>query len=67
MKNILHARARRWAYDGWALKVKGAQAVLKHTVCTTRAEVRDLQAGMLKSDDLQTEVVKVRVNLEVVE
>jgi len=65
MKAILSHTSRRWGYDGWALRVRGAKAPLDWSMCTTRQEARDLRSeriDMLK--DL--EVVKVRVSVEVV-
>lgn len=65
MKAILSHTSRRWGYDGWALRVRGAKAPLGWSMCTTRREARDLRR---ERDPLfrDLEVVKVRAVLEVV-
>lgn len=67
MKRFLDFRSRRWGYDGWAVRVKGAEQPLYFTVCTTRGEARDLRAGMLDWSARGLEVVKVKIDVEVVE
>ena len=64
MKRFLDHCSRRFGYDGWALRVKGAEKPLEWSTCTTRAEARELRRD---KRDLITnlEIVKVRVNVEV--
>ena len=63
MKNILHARSRRYGLDGWALKHKGNTHVWQNTVCTTRQEARELQAQQLPELRKQVTVVKVSIHV----
>lgn len=65
MKRFLQEnRSRRRGYDGWAVRVIGAERPLDYTVSTTRAEARELRAGMV--DALGgLEVVKVKISVEV--
>lgn len=66
MKEIGRQFSRRWGYDGWALKVKGAMRPLPWTFCTTREECREVRAeyaDLLRHD---IEIVKVKANLEAV-
>jgi hypothetical protein len=68
MKGYLQHRSRRFDFDGWAARVRGADRPLEWTTCTTRAELRELIAArrdLLPSADF--ELVKVRVRLEVVD
>jgi hypothetical protein len=72
MKAFLKHRSRRWGYDGWALKVKGAPRALDWTTSTTRREARELRLEVERLDIAgsalrELEVVKVRVSVEVVE
>jgi hypothetical protein len=69
VKEFLRFRSRRWTHDGWAIKVKGAQHPLKWSVCTTREEARQLHKESYPESDFfeRTEVVKVRIFVEVVE
>lgn len=66
MKSFLSHRSRRFGFDGWALRIKGASHVMLWTVCTTRAEVRKLRQsrGDLFLDG--AEVVKVKIIVECV-
>lgn len=66
MKGFLQHRSKRWGYNGWAVKVKGASKPLDWTVSTTREEVRTLlneKRDLLTHD---TEIVKVKITVEVV-
>lgn len=67
MKRMLSGRARRWGYDGWALKVRGANIVLDWTTCTTRREARELRASEFPQGSLfdgsRIEVVKVKIEV----
>ena len=66
MRDLLQHRSRRWAYDGWALRMRGVSAPLSWSLCTTRQECRELRDQRSDlADDF--EVVKVRIKLEVVE
>lgn len=67
MKSYLQHRARRWGYDGWALRVKGAPSPMLWTVSTTRAEVRALRKERADLFLKDAEIVKVKVSVEVVE
>lgn len=70
MKRLLTHRSNRWGYDGWALRVTGARMPLYHTVCTTRAETRELKNELSQQvPDLYNdlELVKIKINLEVVD
>lgn len=67
MKEFLRHRSRRWGYDGWALLMPGATHVMQWTVCTARAECRDLLAKRGDLLDRGAEIVKVRISVEVVE
>ena len=53
MKGFLRHRSRRWGYDGWALRMRGASRPLFWSVCTTRREARDLRAGKVDLDRAQ--------------
>lgn len=66
MKSFLRHRLRGRGYDGWALKVRGAGRPIEWTVCTTRAEARQLrdELGWLRTD---LEIVKVKITVEAVE
>lgn len=66
MKSFLHHYcARRFGYDGWALRVRGSARPLDWTTSTTREEARELrrERGNLLRD---SEIVKVRISVEVV-
>ena len=68
MKQILTNLSKRWGYDGWAVKCKEAKRVLDWTVCTTRAEARELLCDLSDSDvysinNIDFEIVKVRVSV----
>lgn len=65
MKRFLQFRARRWGYDGWAIRVKGADKPMEWSVCTTREEARELRKEVFPEDDFfdRTEVVKVRIDV----
>lgn len=68
MKRFLSHRSKRWAYDGWALRVIGAPSPLHWTTCTTRKEIRELKLELEKSGDgdlfQKLEIVKVKINVE---
>lgn len=68
MKQILQHRSHRSGYDGWAIKIKGAGKPLDWTVCTTRAECRELRKDAMPELDLfnRTEVIKVKITVEAV-
>lgn len=67
MKSFLSHRAKRWGYDGWALRHKdvgnGRCTPLWWTVCTTREEVRELQRTR-KDFFSDFEIVKVKIKVE---
>lgn len=67
MKAFLEHTAKRFGYDGWALKHKDAAKPLAWSVCTTRQEARDLLVEQ-KSGKLfqEFEVVKVKIHVEAV-
>jgi hypothetical protein len=67
MKRFLDHRSKRWGFDGWAIRIKGAMSPLDWSVCTTRQEARDLRKEALPERDLFTrsEIVKVRISVEV--
>jgi hypothetical protein len=67
LKEFLRHRSRRWGYDGWALLIPGATKAMDWTVCTTRAECRELRAERGDLLDRGAEIVKVRISVEVVE
>jgi hypothetical protein len=67
MKEFLRHRSRRFGYDGWALKMPGATRAMDWTVCTTRAECRELRTRRGDLLDRKAEIVKVRISVEVVE
>ncbi len=67
MKSFLSHRSRRWGYDGWALRIRGALQPLDWTVSTTRAEVRQLRRERGDIFLTHAEIVKVKVSVEVVE
>lgn len=50
MKRYLRHRSRRWGYDGWALRIVGAPLPLEWTVCTNRAETRELKRELEERD-----------------
>ena len=71
MQGFLKHTSRRWGYDGWALKVKGASSPLIWTTSTTRREARELRPEVERLDLADSalrelEVVKVRIKVEVV-
>ena len=69
MKRALNGiLSRRHGIDGWALRIKGADKPLMWTFCTTRQEARELRAEEFSELDFwrRTEIVKVKLNLEVV-
>jgi|GEM_PF-4185270 lysozyme family protein len=67
MKRFLDYRSRRWGFDGWAIRIKGAKSPFDWSVCTTRQEARELRKEALPERDLfsRSEIVKVRISLEV--
>jgi hypothetical protein len=66
MKSYLRHRSKRYGYDGWALKMPGATKVMEWTVCTTRAECRELRAERGDLLDRGADIVKVRISVEVI-
>lgn len=66
MKAILSHGSRRFGYSGWALRIRGASKPLAWSMCTTRAEARELREER-RSMFNDLEVVKVRTVVEVVE
>lgn len=66
MKSFLSHRAKRSKYDGWALLYPGASRVMPWTVCTTRAECRALRKMRGDLLDRKAEIVKVKIQVEVV-
>lgn len=64
MKKFLQHRSRRQGYEGWALMIIGAEKPLHWTVCTTRAEVRQLreEEGPWMRPDI--EIVKVKITVQ---
>lgn len=74
MKGFLEgAVSRRWGYDGWALKFKGAEQPIWSTTCTTRREARELLRELRERDlvwretERKMEIVKVRIKVQAVE
>lgn len=68
MKAFLRHCSKRWGYDGWAAKIKGADSPIWWTVSTTREEVRQLlkEAPLNEPDFFQRlEIVKVKIIVEV--
>jgi hypothetical protein len=66
MQGFMRHRSRRWGYDGWAVRVRGGEQPLAHTVSTTREEARAELAQQMKFGN-SLEVVKVRIAIEVVQ
>jgi len=64
MKGFLQHRIRRFGYDGWAARVKGAPRPLEWTTCTTRQELRELLRDRRDLFALGVELVKVRITVE---
>jgi hypothetical protein len=67
MKQYLRHRSKRWSYDSWALLMPGATRPLTWTVSTTREEVRQLRDEYGDMFTSKARIVKVRINLELVE
>lgn len=65
MKRFLKYRSNRWGYDGWAVAGIGGAPWLS-TVSTTREEARAIRKELLPDLFERTEVVKVKIRLEVV-
>lgn len=65
MKRFLQHRSKRYGYDGWAVRVKGADKPLEWTVSTTREEARDARRQLDLVDRLRTEIIKVKITVEV--
>lgn len=63
--------SRRFGYDGWALRVRGAKSPLDWSASTTREEargvLRDLRERDIAWQTMDIEIVKVRIRVEVVE
>lgn len=66
MKQVLQGRSKRFGYDGWCLMVTGAAKPMEWTMCTTRAEVRQLKKEQELWMRKDIEIVKVKVIVEVV-
>ena len=68
LKAFTQHRARRFGYDGWALKHKQQGTTpLAWTVCTTRAEARQLlDEQRARGALLEFEIVKVKLRVEAV-
>lgn len=66
VKRFLKHRSKRWTHDGWAVQVKGSKKPLPYTVCTTRAEARQVREEFLTDLFARTEVVKVKITVEAV-
>ena len=64
MKRFLRHRSKRFGYDGWAVRVRGADSPLESTVSTTRQEARDIRSEMEPDLFERTEVIKVRISVE---
>lgn len=66
MKQILNNCSRRFGHDGWAVLINGATVPMYWTMCTTRAEVRELVQLHTGNMFDYHKIVKVKVNLVVV-
>ena len=66
MISFLKFRSKRHGYDGWALRFGKTGLPMPWTVCTTRGEVRSLRASRTDLFLEETQVVKVKIHLEVV-
>lgn len=66
MKSFLSHRSKRLSYDGWALRFGETGKPMPWTVSTTRAEVRQLRASRTDLFLEETQVVKVKISVEVV-
>lgn len=66
MKRILENCSKRFGYQGWVLIVEGSQRPLDWSLCTTRAELRELQKTLTPDLFSRTSIVKAKINLEVV-
>lgn len=64
MISFLKHRSRRHGFHGWAMMMHGSP--LEWTVSTTRAEVRALRKSRSDLFLDGAEIVKVRINVEVV-
>ena len=67
VKSFLQNRSNRFGFDGWALRFKDSASPMDWTVSTTRAECRALRK---ERSDLfldRAEIVKVRIDVSVVE
>ncbi len=67
MKRFLGNTSNRFGYDGWALRMRGADCPMGWTTSTTRQEARDIRK---ESPDLfmpRAEIVKVKITVEIVE
>ena len=62
-----YRRSKRQGYDGWALLMPETQRPLGWSLCTTREECRDLIRARPSLDRIEPRVVKVRLQLQVVE
>ena len=65
MISFLKFRSRRHGYCGWALRF-GESPPMPWTVSTTREEVRQLRASRTDLFLEETEVVKIKIRVEVV-
>jgi hypothetical protein len=66
MERFLNHRSKRFGFDGWALKVLGANKPLDWTTCTTREEARSLRKQQAPDLFRRTEIVKVKISVEAV-
>lgn len=70
MKHFLrNCRARRFGYDGWALKLRATNCKpWAWTTSTTREEAREIKRELEAADMFSqpVDVVKVRITVEVV-
>ena len=63
-------RSRRFGYDAWAVRVKGAPQPFDWTPCTTREEARQLKRQLQREiGELlhRLEVVKVRITVTAID
>ncbi len=65
MISFLRYRSKRFGFDGWALRF-GESPPMPWTVSTTRAEVRELRKSRTDLFLEETEIVKVKILVEVV-
>lgn len=66
MKSFLKHRSKRRGYDGWVMRFGKTGTPMLWTVCTTRAEVRELRKSRSDLFLDETEIVKIKIIVEVV-